>query len=132
MTASLPLQDSLRIGQTAFVLGSHRLEVSAAVMTGLGGQRELIQRLVRPHLQAGDALLFDCRILHFGLANQHLNRHLREQQLASGEHKQRLRHPLDAEGDEFWRPMLYINYHQGWFRDPKNWNDAIKLIPSPP
>jgi len=29
-----------------------------------------VQRLVRPHLTAGDALLFDCRILHFGLANQ--------------------------------------------------------------
>ena len=26
--------------------------------------------LIRPHLRAGDLLLFDCRILHFGLANQ--------------------------------------------------------------
>mmetsp|Transcript_19764 Transcript_19764/g.28230 ORF Transcript_19764/g.28230 Transcript_19764/m.28230 type:complete len:614 (-) Transcript_19764:3214-5055(-) len=122
------LEDSLRMGQTAFVLGSHHLQVSAAVMTRRGGQRELIQRLVRPHLQAGDALLFDCRILHFGLANQHLNRHLREPHPSTPEQGKQSRHPLDAESEEFWRPLLYVNYHQGWFRDPKNWNDAIKLI----
>jgi hypothetical protein len=33
------------------------------------GEKELMSRLLRPHLQAGDALLFDCRALHFGLAN---------------------------------------------------------------
>ena len=29
-----------------------------------------MRRLLRPHLHPGDALLFDCRILHFGLANR--------------------------------------------------------------
>jgi hypothetical protein len=33
------------------------------------GEKELMRRLLRPHLQPGDALLFDCRALHFGLAN---------------------------------------------------------------
>jgi hypothetical protein len=60
----------LSIGQTAFVVGSHTLEVSERVMTASDGLAQLKTRLVRPHLSAGDALLFDCRILHFGLANQ--------------------------------------------------------------
>jgi hypothetical protein len=33
------------------------------------GEKELMRRMVRPHLQPGDAVLFDCRTLHFGLAN---------------------------------------------------------------
>jgi chromosome segregation ATPase len=27
-----------------------------------------------------------------------------------------------------WRPMIYVNYHQKWFHDPKNWNDNEKLL----
>lgn len=79
-------------GQTAFVLGTHHLKSCAKVMTQEGGQAELEEKLIRPHLQLGDALVFDCRILHFGLGN----------------------HSTDV-----WRPMLYINYHQQWFVDPK-------------
>jgi hypothetical protein len=33
--------------------------------------------------------------------------------------------PVDQQG---WRPMLYVNYHQPWFVDPKNWNDHEKLF----
>ena len=138
--------DSARkMGQTAFVVGTHRLELSAKVMAnkdGLSGLQELLQRLVRPHLQVGDALLFDCRVLHFGLANQNLNRHLRPATAdlssirnvsndSSNNNNSTLTskvHPMDGESQEVWRPMLYVNYHQSWFRDPKNWNDAVKLF----
>eukprot|EP01038_Epipyxis_sp_PR26KG_P016476 gene16476-22480_t len=103
-------------GQTAYVLESHRLRVSAAIMTEENGQYELEERIIRPHLQAGDALIFDCRILHFGLANR--------SDLA-------LTSP-SSESQSYsqgWRPMLYVNYHHSWFHDPKNWNDAEKLFP---
>ena len=61
-----------RVGQTAFVLGSHRMDICAAIMANpdyVAGQDEFRHRLIRPHLQPGDALLFDCRILHFGMGN---------------------------------------------------------------
>lgn len=60
----------MECGQTAFILGSHNLETCESIMAGTGGQSELVRRLVRPHLSAGDALIFDCRILHLGLANR--------------------------------------------------------------
>jgi len=101
---------SLAVGQTAFVVGSHELATSALVMTQAGGQEELNRRLVRPHLRAGDALLFDCRILHFGLANQ---------SIATAE--------IGAEAG-VWRPLLYVNYHQPFYVDPKNWNDRDRLF----
>lgn len=122
------------LGQTAFVVGSHHLEAAARIMTGEKGQVELLANLVRPQLQVGDALIFDCRILHFGLGNTALNRHLQENknisvttavtaEEPSGEGVQSL--DLD---DTYWRPMLYVNYHQPWFHDPKNWNDKEKLL----
>jgi hypothetical protein len=134
----------LRLGQTAFVLDSHRLPVSAKIMAGVGlsaGMEEeeemeqkeaLLQRLVRPHLLPGDALLFDCRILHFGLANQHTNRCTRtgkEKAKVTGRKEgDKEQHPLDEESENLWRPTLYVNYHQSWFRDPKNWNSAARLF----
>ena len=105
----------IEVGQTAFVLGSHQLRVSAHIMNEEGGQSELEKRLVRPHLQAGDCLIFDCRILHFGLANQHGTK-------IDGE-----MHNKDDQVDG-WRPLLYVNYHQNFFHDPKNWNDKEKLF----
>lgn len=78
------------------------------------GERELMLRLLRPHMGAGDALLFDCRVLHFGLANQ-----------------TPVFVPEGNNGPEssVTRPIVYINYHHEWFNDPKNWNDAEKLFP---
>lgn len=105
----------VEVGQTAFVLGSHQLRVSAHIMNEEGGQIELEKRLVRPHLHAGDCLLFDCRILHFGLANQHGARKDKEKQ-------------FEDDQVEGWRPLLYVNYHQNFFHDPKNWNDKEKLF----
>jgi len=49
------------IGQTAFIYGSHTLEISNKIMNYENGLQELKNRLIRPHLSAGDALLFDCR-----------------------------------------------------------------------
>ena len=66
---SADAETDLSIGQTAFVLGSHALNVSKVIMVDQNID-ELTERLVRPHLEPGDALFFDCRILHFGLANQ--------------------------------------------------------------
>lgn len=100
---SRPGQSHPSVGQTAFALGSHRLEVSAEVMAQAGGEESLRQRLIRPQLETGDALLFDCRILHFGLANT-------------------------SEEPEAVRPMLYVNFHQTWFSDPKNWNHEERLF----
>ena len=61
------------IGQTAFVVGSHHIQVSYDIMVGMSGNVHLLNRLIRPHLQTGDALIFDCRILHLGLANRGQN-----------------------------------------------------------
>lgn len=82
----------LAVGQTAFLLGTHRLEASEACMDNPRGEgaglRERQRRLIRPHLALGDALLFDVRLLHFGLAN------------ASATVR---------------RPVLYVNWHQPWW-----------------
>ncbi len=48
-------------------------------------------KLARPHCARGDALLFDARLLHFGLPNR------------------------SAQG--LARPLLYVNYHRPWFAD---------------
>jgi hypothetical protein len=96
-------------GQTAFVVGSHRMDVAATAMTHADAQEYLQARLVRPQLSTGDALIFDCRILHFGLSNwSHLKR--------------------TPTTEQDWRMMMYVNYHQQWFLDPKNWNDNAKLF----
>jgi ectoine hydroxylase-related dioxygenase (phytanoyl-CoA dioxygenase family) len=124
------------VGQTAFILQSHILKTSARIMTGEGGQAELEKLLIRPHLSAGDALIFDCRILHLGLANQS---NLEQQQslnflttlLDKNEQLDINPKEVDDEGEVNGeiRSMLYINHTQQWFHDPKNWNDREKLFP---
>jgi hypothetical protein len=170
------------IGQTAFVVGSHALDVSERVMTYSNGEKELKERLIRPHLTAGDALFFDCRILHFGLANQSNTVSLPVSHSAQSLYRECLKVAklrsqvksikdidtsfselvrnvlLSSESDpedransekssgDFSgsstveevaaittahprrRPLLYVNYHHGWFHDPKNWNDREKLF----
>lgn len=95
------------IGMTSFVVGSQDLGITKEVMTGEEGQVLLEDRLIRPQLSIGDAVLFDCRILHFGLANQLLEK---------------------KDSVDGWRPLLYVNYHHTWFHDPKNWNDKERLF----
>lgn len=114
------------VGQTAFVLGSHKLETAYDVMVSARGNEELNQRLVRPHLDVGDGLVFDCRILHLGLANRHPSSNTFSY-LAVNTHA-----PPETNADCIdttgWRPLLYVNYHQPWFVDPKNWNDNERLF----
>jgi hypothetical protein len=108
------------IGHTAFVAGSQDALITERILSPATAedaehaQQELESRLVRPQLAVGDALLFDCRILHFGLAN--------EFQKETGPEG-----AMDAL-TAGWRLMLYVNYHHSWFHDPKNWNDNEKLF----
>ena len=95
-----------RVGCTAFVHGSHRLEFTAEYMaepdssqtTGKkeGSSDRVFDFLVRPQLELGDVILFDCRTLHFGLANT---------------------------SDHVERPLLYCNMTHSWFTDVKNWDN---------
>jgi ectoine hydroxylase-related dioxygenase (phytanoyl-CoA dioxygenase family) len=103
------------VGQTAFVHGSHQLNVTAAyfadddndtedglAVTTSGAQQQLWKHdLVRPRLEVGDVILFDCRILHFGLANTSSN---------------------------IERPLLYTNMTMHWFQDPKNWDNERPIF----
>ena len=95
-------------GQTAFILNSHHLEQSAKIMVDQGGQTILENHLIRPHLNIGDAVLMDCRLLHFGLSNQTSTEYIHN--------------------EDSWRILLYINHHHQWFNDPKNWNERDKLF----
>ena len=78
-------EHGLKLGQTAFFVGTHRLDNSAKA---LSTKNAMLSRLVRPHLLPGDALLFDTRTLHFGLANQ---------------------------SSHASRPVIYVNYTKEWW-----------------
>jgi hypothetical protein len=93
------------VGGTAFVHASHKLSFTASFGENWSATTEpqVLQNLVRPSLEIGDLVLFDCRILHFGLANT----------------------SKDVE-----RPMLYTNMMQAWFHDPKNWDDRETIFPT--
>ncbi len=86
-------------GGTAFVLGSHKLGTCAEMMAG--GRRDKMERaIVRPVLNPGDVLLFDTRVLHFGMANTGTRR----------------------------RPLLYFNFTKSFYQDPKNWDNRESLF----
>ena len=111
--------DSL-VGCTAFVNGSHKIEFTAQYLAedvghdnsngnSNGGSSQhpssaasgdnhnaVFHFLARPQLELGDVVLFDCRTLHFGLANM---------------------------SKSVERPLLYCNMTHAWFTDPKNWDD---------
>lgn len=104
------------VGGTAFVHGSHCLSVTArltaendtnindvsASAAKKDAQDEMHMRVIRPSLQPGDVLMFDCRTLHFGLAN-------------------------DSDSG-LRRPMLYVNMTHSWFNDPKNWDNRKSIF----
>lgn len=122
-----------RVGQTAFVVGSHGLDVSKSVMAE-ENMNDLLSRLVRPMYFPGDALVFDCRILHFGLANQLpvMPAHITSLSESSperlaAEHSWREEIIRDTSR---WRPMVYINCTKDWFQDPKNWNNRRTIYSS--
>jgi hypothetical protein len=86
------------VGGTAFVHGSHNLDFTAKYCgdsTYSADNSKVFPFLVRPCLTVGDVVLFDCRILHFGLANA-------------------------SENTE--RCICYTNTWQNWFHDTKNWD----------
>ena len=116
------------MGGTAFVHGSHRLSVSARLLsdddedrmttgkdddgtdTAMMRKKMLQLRTLRPALDAGDVLFFDCRTIHYGLANTSMG---------------------DKTGKDInagRRPMLYLNVTQSWFHDPKNWDDRERIF----
>ncbi|KAL3801346.1 hypothetical protein HJC23_006956 [Cyclotella cryptica] len=111
------------IGGTALVDGSHKLSVTAKLLSeeddvrnGTSNaesttRRQLLQlHTIRPALNIGDVLIFDNRTLHYGLANT-----------SEG----------DTTGVNFnagRRPMLYLNVTQSWFHDPKNWDDRESIF----
>ena len=107
------------IGGTAFVAGSHRLSMTARLTADKGisaagseesTQNEMHMRTIRPSLQLGDAIIFDTRTLHFGLANRDSNGSSSSEVLG-------LR-----------RPLLYVNLTHSWFFDPKNWDDKQSIF----
>ena len=85
-------------GQTGFVPGSHFCEACAALVKD--APRNVAAGIVRPRLASGDALIFDARILHFGLPNRSSKR----------------------------RAIVYCNHTEYWFRDPKNWDDRVSVF----
>eukprot|EP01033_Poteriospumella_lacustris_P012626 gene12626-9037_t len=121
-----------RVGQTAFVLGSHGLDVTKRVMAD-DDIDELLRRLVRPLYFPGDALVFDCRILHFGLANQLPPMPNEVQRLPTDSDERQQAERQWREGvirdASRWRPMVYVNCTKDWFQDPKNWNDRRAIYP---
>lgn len=91
-----------KVGQTALIHGSHRLDFTAKYCNDQHiNHAELWKHLVRPAMDLGDCLLFDCRILHMGLANR----------------------SVDVE-----RPLLYTNMTMSWFHDPKNWDNEKPIF----
>lgn len=94
---------STLVGGTVFIHDSHFLSFTAEMedRQAVSGRNEMWKNLVRPSLQLGDVVLFDCRILHFGLANN----------------------SKDVE-----RPLLYVNMTHAWFHDPKNWDDRQRIF----
>jgi hypothetical protein len=105
-TSSADISLGHAVGQTAFLVGSHRLKTAAALMSSSGHlDRSLIDSsLVRPHCQPGDVILFDCRILHFGLANSS-----HKSAGSAADEKEA------AAEKGVRRPMIYVNYHQPWW-----------------
>ena len=89
-----------KAGQTGFVPGSHFCVACATLVKD--PPRNVAAGIVRPRLASGDALIFDARILHFGLPNRSSKR----------------------------RAIVYCNHTEYWFRDPKNWDDRVSVFGS--
>ncbi|KAG5177617.1 hypothetical protein JKP88DRAFT_264963 [Tribonema minus] len=77
-----------RVGQTEFFPGTHTVAAAAKVLNGETAPS------ISPQLQAGDAVLYDARLLHRGLGNSSKSTR---------------------------RPILYVNFQRSWFEDQQNW-----------
>lgn len=124
------------MGWNAFVYGSHDLGVSTELLAeddegddkkekgaksrnkrgdvnqhGAAIREKMLWlRTLRPSLEAGDVLIFDGRMIHFGLANT-----------SGGD-------PSGNDVNAGRMPMLHFNAMQSWFRDPTNDGDAREKI----
>ena len=91
-----------QVGQTAFLVGSHKNEAARGLAAGgrqpAHARRFLNDRCIRPHVKAGDAILFDARIMHFGLANS---------------------------SPSVKRAALFVNYARPWFCDMQPGGEII-------
>jgi hypothetical protein len=101
--------DAHKVGQTAFLHETHKLDVTAKYEgSSLDSSSSTVEmwrkHLVRPQMHIGDVVVFDCRILHFGLPNE-------------------------SEQNTF-RPLLYTNVTMHWFHDPKNWDNEKRIFSS--
>ena len=92
-----------QVGGTAFIHGSHNLEFTARHYgnNNNNDNSSLYPYLVRPKLDVGDVVLFDCRILHFGLANT---------------------------SKSIERCICYMNCWHDWFHDAKNWDQNRSIF----
>lgn len=122
-------------------IGSGRISEADAT----AGEIWLEDELIRPHLQLGDCLLFDCRILHLGLGNytslptapalatataptaapttvssssDSASTTIDTNNTTADDDD----HTGDDDNAGHIRPMLYVNHHYNWFHDRKNWN----------
>jgi hypothetical protein len=90
-----------KVGGTAFIHGSHNLEFTTKYCSSRD-YKASFPFLVRPALDLGDVILFDCRVLHFGMAND-----------------------IDSDVE---RVLLYTNTTMAWFSDPKNWDNRRRIF----
>jgi len=87
------------IGGSAFVAGSH---LSRKHHAYLENKKLLHANIIRPSITPGDIILFDSRIMNFGLANT-----------------------STLDDDKYWNTTLYLNWTKSWFVDPEmesGWN----------
>mmetsp|Transcript_7648 Transcript_7648/g.11489 ORF Transcript_7648/g.11489 Transcript_7648/m.11489 type:complete len:324 (-) Transcript_7648:13-984(-) len=96
LTMFLPMLDKesgaydSAVGQTEFFPGTHVLAAAEKVLNGE------CAKSIKPQLSSGDAIIYDARLLHRGLANT---------------------------SKSTVRPLLYVNFQRSWFVDNQNWNE---------
>ena len=100
--SSIKHNGSNSTGGTAFVAGSHQSCKNDAC---LQNKKLSHNNIMRPSVVPGDVILFDSRVLHFGLANNDTS---------------------SLDDKKCWNAVLCFNWTKSWFVDPskKNlWSD---------
>jgi ectoine hydroxylase-related dioxygenase (phytanoyl-CoA dioxygenase family) len=94
-----------KVGWTSFFPRTHKIAAASTVLDNPPSQEvELTDdpRAITPSLKAGDAILYDARLLHRGEANK---------------------------STHTWRPLLYLTWVRAWFQDSQNWGTESLLRP---